>query len=99
MSSPVSARWPGFGGIWSARRIAAGGESRGYQTAGPLSSLSAPSTPILFGQSTGLHSGEAIPLQLQSLLERQLAAGETHEYLLTLTAGQYVRVAIDQRSI
>src|SRR6266567_1269094 len=32
-------------------------------------------------------------------IEREIAGGETHSYQLTLAAGQYARVAVDQRRI
>ena len=38
-------------------------------------------------------------LEPAKLVERSLAAGETHSYTLTLTSGQYAHIVVDQRGV
>ena len=38
-------------------------------------------------------------LELNKPLERKLAGGQSHSYRIVLTAGQYLRVVVDQRGI
>jgi hypothetical protein len=40
-----------------------------------------------------------IPLELVKPLEQSIAQGETQSYTLTLSAGQYAHVLVDQRGI
>ncbi|HXR99261.1 MAG TPA: CHAT domain-containing tetratricopeptide repeat protein [Pyrinomonadaceae bacterium] len=40
-----------------------------------------------------------IPLELSKPIERAINAGETHSYSLTLTAGQYAHITVDQRDV
>ncbi len=40
-----------------------------------------------------------IPLELSKPIERAINAGETHSYTLTLTAGQYAYITVDQREV
>jgi len=42
---------------------------------------------------------KSISLEPGKTIERELAAGETHSYTLTLSAGQYAQVVVDQRGI
>jgi CHAT domain-containing protein/Tfp pilus assembly protein PilF len=56
------------------------------------------------GAAGGLNSGqvtpqEAMPLELGKPIERELAGGQSHAYQITLAAGQYLNVVIEQRSI
>src|SRR5215204_2475459 len=45
-------------------------------------------------------SGDAAPaLKLGKAFERELAGGEVHAYQLTLDAGQYARVGVEQRGV
>ena len=49
--------------------------------------------------NTQAQNSEARPLEPGKSIEREITGGETHAYQLTLAAGQYARVAIDQRRI
>jgi CHAT domain-containing protein/tetratricopeptide (TPR) repeat protein len=40
-----------------------------------------------------------IPLELSKPIERALNAGDTHSYTVTLTAGQYAYITVDQRDV
>jgi CHAT domain-containing protein/tetratricopeptide (TPR) repeat protein len=42
---------------------------------------------------------EIRPLELHKAVERELAGGQSHSYLITLAAGQYLGVVADQRGI
>src|SRR5215813_2800724 len=42
---------------------------------------------------------DAPVLEAGKPIEREIAGGEAHSYQLTLTAGQYARVVVDQRGI
>src|SRR5262245_36059475 len=48
------------------------------------------------GQAT---QQEAIPLELGKPIERELAGGQSHAYRITLAAGQYLNVVVEQRGI
>src|SRR5262245_4910999 len=48
------------------------------------------------GQAT---QQEAIPLELGKPIERELAGGQSHAYQITLAAGQYLNVVVEQRGI
>src|SRR5262249_30253531 len=39
------------------------------------------------------------PLELSKPIERTINAGEAHSYTLTLTAGQYAHITVDQRDV
>lgn len=45
------------------------------------------------------NSNDARVLEVDKPIERELAGGEAHSYQLTLAAGQYARVVVDQRRI
>ncbi len=48
----------------------------------------------------GLQNNRDLPtLEIGRPVERELAGGEAHSYLLTLTAGQFCHVVVDQRGI
>jgi CHAT domain-containing protein/Tfp pilus assembly protein PilF len=49
--------------------------------------------------ATGTGTSESQPLLIGKAVERQLQAGESHTYELTLQAQQYIKVVIDQRGI
>jgi len=49
--------------------------------------------------NTQAQNSEVRALEPGKSIEREIAGGETHTYQLTLAAGQYARVAIDQRRI
>ncbi len=49
--------------------------------------------------SRALRSQEMQALELGQPVERRLAGGESHSYRLTLAAGQYLRVVVEQRGI
>ena len=52
------------------------------------------------GSEQQVHSGEYIgQLELGKAVERELKGGATHIYNLTLTAGQFVHVVVEQRGI
>src|SRR5262245_47774555 len=42
---------------------------------------------------------ENIPLEPGKPIERGLSGGQSHSYLITMTAGQYLEVSVDQRGI
>jgi len=44
-------------------------------------------------------SGDIHPLAFGAPLERELAGGQTHQYQVTLSAGQYLQVTVAQRGI
>ncbi len=48
------------------------------------------------GQAT---QQEAMPLELGKPIERELAGGQSHSYQITLAAGQYLNVMVEQRGI
>src|SRR5215475_9440611 len=48
------------------------------------------------GQAT---QRESIPLELGKPIERELAGGQSHAYQITLAAGQYLDVVVEQRGI
>src|SRR5262245_16891409 len=48
------------------------------------------------GQAT---QQEAMPLELGKPIERELAGGQSHAYQITLAAGQYLNVVVEQRGI
>lgn len=56
---------------------------------------------LLTGSAAPLTQNEAaaISLELRKPVARSIAAGEAHSYALTLTSGQYVYIAVDQRGV
>lgn len=57
-------------------------------------------TSLLLPPALAAHSAQDTrPLELNKPVERELAAGQTHSYLIALDAGQYLRVIADQRGI
>jgi CHAT domain-containing protein len=50
-------------------------------------------------KNDGARDPQVAMLEINKPIERELAADETHAYQLTLIAGQYARVLIDQRRI
>src|SRR5262249_47862964 len=42
---------------------------------------------------------DGIPLEIGKPVEREIAAGQTEQYRLTLTEGQYVRIVVEQKGI
>jgi hypothetical protein len=42
---------------------------------------------------------ESIPLEPGKPIERELSGGQSHSYRITMTAGQYLQVSVDQRGI
>src|SRR5215813_5858957 len=42
---------------------------------------------------------DGIPLEKGKPIEREIAPGQTEQYRLTLTEGQYVRVVVEQKGI
>ena len=54
---------------------------------------------VLFCTSLTAQREEVAPLQLHSLVERRLDRGEAHRYAVTLNAGDYARVGVEQRGI
>ena len=69
-----------------------------------LALLLIPTTSIL-GHHTACLTDIQLPdsvvrsLEPGKPIEREIAGGETHSYQVTLAAGQYVRIAVDQRRI
>jgi CHAT domain-containing protein len=47
----------------------------------------------------GVAAAQPGSLKLAQPIEREIAAGETHSFTLTLTAGQYAHVVVDQRGV
>ena len=54
---------------------------------------------IVLSCALRLSAGTAVDLMPGAPIERELAGGETHEYRITLAAGQYVQVVAGQRGI
>src|SRR5262249_31393458 len=54
---------------------------------------------VLFGASLTAQREAITPLELHSLVECRLDRGEAHRYALTLNAGDYARVTVEQRGI
>src|SRR5262245_38954917 len=52
-----------------------------------------------FEQAGRATQPEAIPLELGKPIERELAGGQSHAYQITLAAGQYLNVVVEQRGI
>ena len=46
-----------------------------------------------------LHAQEPVPLEPGKPLEREIAGGQTHTYQITLTAGQFMHVVVEQKGI
>jgi len=44
-------------------------------------------------------SGAATPLELGKLVEARIAGGQSHEYHLSLQAGHYAKVVVEQRTV
>jgi CHAT domain-containing protein/Tfp pilus assembly protein PilF len=42
-------------------------------------------------------SAEVPPLTIGNLIEHELGTGQTHRYQITLTAGQYLKISVEQR--
>ncbi len=55
--------------------------------------------PVNTSVATTQEAAHARTLEPGKPIERKLAGGEAHSYLLTLAAGQYARVVVDQRRI
>lgn len=70
-----------------------------------VASLLVQPSPSLHAQSSapieGVQATDAAiaPLEPGTVLTRELADGESHEYRVTLAAGLYAMVAVEQRSI
>ena len=46
-----------------------------------------------------LHAQEPAQLEPGQSLEREIVGGQTHTYQITLTAGQFMRVVVEQKGI
>src|SRR5262245_48684226 len=44
-------------------------------------------------------TGDGIPLEKGKPVEKQIAVGQTEQYRLTLTEGEYVRVVVEQKGV
>lgn len=51
------------------------------------------------GDVAPVQAGESMPLEPEKIIERQLEGGQSHEYQLSLQAGQYARVRAEQLDI
>ena len=60
---------------------------------------SSPSASSADTNNTAQDSQGVWPLELGKPIERELAGGQSHSYQLTLAAGQYLHVVVDQRGI
>lgn len=58
-----------------------------------------PQQPINTSVATAQKGDDLLTLEPGKPIERELAGNESHSYQLTLASGQYVRLAVDQRSI
>src|SRR5262249_4084677 len=54
---------------------------------------------VLLCTSLTAQREEVTPLDLHSLVERRLDRGEAHRYAVTLNAGDYARITVEQRGI
>jgi hypothetical protein len=54
---------------------------------------------LLSGASPVWSQEQPIPLVVGQPVTREMRGGEEHEYQLTLSAGQYARVVVDQKGI
>lgn len=57
------------------------------------------SARMFWGASSKAQDKQGAVLEPEKPIERELAGGEAHSYQLALAAGQYARVAVDQRRI
>src|SRR5262245_32052183 len=64
----------------------------------PLTRAQQP-TPSQTPKSPPAKPDEVIPLELGRSIDRKLAGGQAHSFQLTVAAGQFVRVIVEQQGI
>jgi CHAT domain-containing protein len=66
---------------------------------GAVSRVSSAQAPADAKQATQSQPQETRQLELGKPIERELAGGQSHSYQVTLSAGQYINVVVEQRGI